>query len=250
MSPAVELPDAEGPRVLVVQNSPTSHAGRLLDWFKEAGVVPVVLAGSELPATLDGYGGLVTLGGGFMPDADDHAPWLPHERRLTVQSLQREVPLLGICLGAQLLALCAGGEVTERSGETERGSCSVDLLPVAADDPVFGGFADEGRLLMIQNHSDSITALPAGADLLATSEVCRVQAFRVGVCAWGVQFHPEVGPERLAQWDEAALAADGYDRVALMESAEADADDNERQSRGLVTAFADVIRAAALRTEV
>ncbi|MGH1561940.1 type 1 glutamine amidotransferase [Mumia sp. DW29H23] len=249
MPPVADQTGEVRPTVLVAQNSPTSGAGRLVSWLDAAGIACTVVSGEDLPSSLDGYDGVVTLGGGFMPDADDHAPWLPHERKLTVQALQREVPLLGICLGAQVLALCAGGEVTASSGETERGSCPVELLPAADDDPVFGGLVAHGPLRMIQNHRDSITALPAGADLLATSDACRVQAFRVGVCAWGVQFHPEVGPERLAQWDEAALAADGYDRSALIAAAEADAAANETQSRTLVEAFAQVVRSAAIRTE-
>ncbi|MFD1825896.1 type 1 glutamine amidotransferase [Mumia zhuanghuii] len=237
------------PEVLVVQNSPTSGGGRLPDWLEAEGVSPNRIAGEDLAPTLTGVDGIVLLGGGFMPDDDERSPWLAQERRLVVQALQAEVPLLGICLGAQLLAICAGGEVTEKSGETERGSCGVTLLPAAADDAMFAELAAYGELRMIQNHEDSVTALPPGADLLATSDECRVEAFRVGMSAWGVQFHPEVGAERLRSWDEAALQADGYDRAALIAGAEADASRNEEQSRALIAAFARVVHESAARAD-
>ena len=95
---------------------------------------------------------------------------------------------------------------------------------------------------MIQNHRDSITTLPPDAVHLATSEQCRVQAFRVGATAWGVQFHPETPAARLAEWDESKLAAEGFDRAALLAQATADAPINTEQSRALVGAFADVVR--------
>jgi GMP synthase-like glutamine amidotransferase len=97
---------------------------------------------------------------------------------------------------------------------------------------------------MIQNHQDSITTLPPGAVHLGTSDVCRVQAFRVDPAAWGVQFHPEAAAARVVHWDESALAADGLDRRALVAQAEADAEINTEQSRLLVGAFADVVRGA------
>jgi GMP synthase-like glutamine amidotransferase len=235
------------PRVLVVQNSPTSGGGRIPGWLDADGITAAPLAGEDLAPTLPQADGIVLLGGGFMPDDDERSPWLARERRLVVQALQAEVPLLGICLGAQLLALCAGGEVTEKSGETERGSCGVTLLPSAADDRLFADLLPYGELRMIQNHEDSVTTLPPGADLLATSEQCRVQAFRVGMSAWGVQFHPEVSAERLQRWDEAALHADGYDRAALIADAEADGPLNEEQSRTLLAAFAQVVHESAAR---
>jgi GMP synthase (glutamine-hydrolysing) len=236
------------PRVVIVQNSPGSGPGRLPEWLTEDGIDAVVVAGSDLPEYLAGgaaaVDGLVLLGGGLLPDDDERAPFLPRERALVGEAMTTGVPMLGICLGAQLLAHVAGGEVTAKSGETERGSCPIELLPAAGDDPLFAGLTGYDELRMIQNHQVSITTLPPGAVHLATSGVCRVQAFRVGAAAWGVQFHPEAAATRVADWDESKLAADGFVRAELIAQAEADAPINTEQARALVGAFADVVRGA------
>ena len=236
------------PRVLVVQHSERSGPGRLLDWLAEDGIEAVLVAAADLPEHLaegsPAVDGLVLLGGGLLPVDDERAPFLPRERALVCEAVTATVPVLGICLGAQLLAHVAGGQVTAKSGETERGSCPVDLLAAASDDPLFAGLTGYDELRMIQNHQDSITTLPPGAVLLATSEECRVQAFRVGTAAWGVQFHPEASAARLADWDESTLSAEGLDRAALLAQATADAPLNTEQARALVGAFADVVREA------
>lgn len=233
--------DRNPPRVLVVQNTPTSGLGRLGDWLAFEGLRIELMAGSALPASLAGYHGLVLLGGGFMPDDDASLSWLPHERTLTGEALDAEVPVLGICLGHQVLAHVVGGEVTAESGETERGSVGVRLTEAAAQDPLFSSFAGQ-ELRMIQNHRDSVTALPPHTVLLGTNDTCRVQAFRAGVRAWGIQFHPEVAPEGLYAWDEASLAKEGVDRAELAAAAARDAETNREQGRTLARAFATVVK--------
>lgn len=234
--------------VLIVQNSPRSGPGRLPEWLEEDGIDAVVVAGPDLAAHVADDGptadGVVLLGGGLLPDDDDRAPFLPRERAMVGEALTAGVPVLGICLGAQVLAHVAGGTVTARSGETERGSCAIELLPAAGDDPLFAGLSGSGELRMIQSHQDSITTLPPGAVHLGTSEACQVQAFRVGSAAWGVQFHPEAAATRVAGWDEFKLAADGFDRAVLVAQAELDAPVNSVQARTLIGAFAQVVHEA------
>jgi GMP synthase-like glutamine amidotransferase len=234
------------PCVLIVQNSPGSGAGRFPDWLTDDGVEPVLVPATELPAHLDdAIDGMILLGGGFMPDDDERKPFLPTERNLVREAVETGLPLLGICLGAQVLAVAAGGEVTAQSGETERGSYAIAMLPAAADDPLFSELAAKGdELRMIERHEDSITALPPGAVHLATSKDCHVQAFRLGDAAWGVQFHPEAAASRVAEWDEEKLRAQGHDKAELVAQAAADDAVNTEQARVLAGAFARVVREA------
>lgn len=245
------MPDRR-PTAVLVQNSPHSGPGRLPGWLEEDGVTAVVVPGDDLaervPALAGTADGLVLLGGGLLPDEDERAPWLPHERALTTEALDTGVPVLGICLGGQVLAHVTGGTVTGRSGETEKGLCPVRLLDDAADDALLGpvgGLAEAGEVRMVESHVDSITALPPQAVHLATSDACGVQAFRVGEVAWGLQFHPEAAPERIGTWDADELAGLGYDRDELLAAALERAPENERQARALASAFAAVVRAHA-----
>jgi GMP synthase-like glutamine amidotransferase len=202
-----------------------------------------VVPGTATPATPEGFDGVVLLGGGFLPDDDERAPWLPVEWELTRRAVAGGVPLLGICLGAQVLAAVAGGTVRGSHGRPERGSCPVSLRREAGTDPLFAGLS--GKLRFIQNHRDQITELPPGVVHLAESEACPVQAFRVGERAWGVQFHPEAGADRLDRWDEAALADAGLDLRALRAEAEQAEPRSARNAKRLAANFAGLVRQAA-----
>jgi GMP synthase (glutamine-hydrolysing) len=231
------------PRILVVRNAERSGLGRILGWWEELGLRVVEVTGADVPAAPDGFDAVVLLGGGFLPDDDAHAPWLPAERALARRAVTDGVPLLGICLGAQVLAAVAGGVVQGHHGRPERGSCRVSLRREAETDALFAGLPAEFRV--IQNHKDQITELPSGVVRLAESEACPVQAFRVGERAWGVQFHPEAGADRLDRWDEAALADAGLDLGALRAEAEAAEPESARNARSLAANFAEIVRTAA-----
>ncbi|MFI1443620.1 type 1 glutamine amidotransferase [Streptomyces fructofermentans] len=230
-------------RVLAVRNAARSGPGRLPAWLGAEDIEVLEVAGADAPDRADGFDGVLLLGGGLLPDDDTSAPWLPSQRALALRAVEDGVPLLGICLGAQVLALAAGGSVRGAHGEPERGSCTVDLRAEAATDPLFRDLPS--RFPVIQNHRDQITALPPGAVHLAGSDACPVQAFRLGACAWGVQFHPEAGAERLSRWDEAALADEGVDLAGLRARAEAVEPESARAARRLVAGFAAVVRERA-----
>ncbi|MFF2008585.1 type 1 glutamine amidotransferase [Streptomyces sp. NPDC058195] len=194
---------------LVVQNVSGGGPGRWAAWLTERGVtVRVVRAheGAPLPDRLEDSA-LVVLGGAFLPDDDVRAPWLPAVRALLRQALAERTPVFGICLGGQMLAHVAGGEVRGHHGPPEFGSTRLDLRPEASDDPLFHGLP--AHVSAIENHVDAITALPAGAHWLVRSEHCPYQAFRIGSAAWGVQFHPENTAERIRGWNSDRLHRNG-----------------------------------------
>ncbi len=207
------------PRVLVVQNGPDGGPGRFGEWLTEAGLDLDVVHGYDpdrppVPDRLS-HQAVVVLGGGYLPDADDRAPWLAPTRARVAEALKTEVPVFGICLGGQLLAQVAGGTVRGEHGAPEVGSTSLTMRPEAADDPLFRGLPEQ--VTAIENHVDAITALPPGAPWLMQSEQCPYQAFRVGERAWGVQFHPEASAAQTRRWEPDRLRRLGLepDRVHL-----------------------------------
>ncbi|MCI1748001.1 MAG: type 1 glutamine amidotransferase [Acidipropionibacterium sp.] len=183
------------------------------------------------------------LGGGLMPDEFDRAPWLRGERRLARRAIDEDLPTLGICLGGQLLADVAGGQVRAKTGPKERGATPIRTTAAGAADPVIGKLGAGAP--MIENHQDMITELPPAAVLLASSRAVENQAFRIGGHVRGLQFHPEASAEGLAHWDEAALAADGLSRDELVAAARLVDAENTAAARRLVDAFAAEIRAHA-----
>lgn len=197
--------------------------------------------GEELPAVLGGRP-LIVLGGGFLPDDDERAPWLAATRRLVAQALADGTPMLGICLGGQMLAQVAGGTVRASYGEPEFGSTIIRLRPEAVDDPLLAGLGE--AVPAIERHVDAITRLPAGAVWLASSDSCPYQAFRVGERAWGVQFHPEAEARNISAWDRTWLAARGVDRDRLQARAVADEDSSVAAWSVFAERFAGVCRSA------
>jgi GMP synthase (glutamine-hydrolysing) len=119
---------------------------------------------------------------------DELAPWLPAVRRLLAEAVNEELPTLGICLGAQLLAVAAGGRVVRGAAGTEAGLVSVSWTAAAHTDALVAALPEP--MLTPSLHDDEIVELPAGAVLLGGTATYPHQAFRVGSCAWGVQFHP------------------------------------------------------------
>ena len=147
--------------------------------------------------------------------ADEHE-WLEDEMAMLARLLDRGVPTLGVCLGAQLLAQAAGGSV-RRVVRPEIGWYDVELEPEAADDPVIGGLP--GRFTSFQWHSYEAVP-PPGSEILARSRES-LQAFRLaGMPAWAIQFHAEVSTADAASWiqqyrsDKDAVAM-GLDPVAM-----------------------------------
>lgn len=230
------------PHVLTVQSSPSSGPRRLSQWASENGITLDVVAAYEdsLPTSLDADG-LIVLGGGYLPDEDDRAPWLPQTRALTAQALDRDVPYLGICLGGQLLAHVGGGRVAGKHGLPESGSTPLQLRPGASNDPLFTGLP--AVLPGIEHHEDQIVELPPGADWLAQSQRCPYQAFRIGGHeAWGLQCHPEVAAPDLARWNPDGLREQGFDHADVLAQAQADEPTAEPIWREVFARFSAIVR--------
>jgi GMP synthase (glutamine-hydrolysing) len=128
--------------------------------------------------------------------ANDNLPFLHQELELIDLAARQGLPVLGICLGAQLIANVLGGTVY-RSAVQETGWQDIYLDREAASDPVFSSLTPLTRVFQL--HNDTFD-LPPGATRLAASDACANQAFRWGRSIYGVQFHPEMTPGMVADW--------------------------------------------------
>jgi GMP synthase (glutamine-hydrolysing) len=144
---------------------------------------------------VESYDAAMVFGGSMNVHEVDGHPWIREEQRALERLLEHGVPLLGVCLGAQLVASVAGGEVT-RAPRPEIGWYALERTPEAADDPLLAEFPD--RFIAFQWHSYQFS-LPPGGTSLATSPVC-LQAYRLENRAWGIAFHAEVTREIGATW--------------------------------------------------
>ena len=170
--------------------------------------------GEPAPATT-AYEAVLTFGGAMHADQEDRHPWLHTEKDWLAELLGQGTPLLGVCLGSQLLAEAGGGS-PRRASEPEIGWREVELTAEGRADPLLGALPP--RFEAFQWHSYEAT-LPAAARELARSPVC-LQAYRLADRAWGIQFHAEVSAGDAAAWigdyrsDEDAVRI-GLDAEAL-----------------------------------
>jgi GMP synthase-like glutamine amidotransferase len=200
---------------------------RLEAWSLAWGVPP--------PRPIDDYDAVLVFGGAMHADQDDRHPWLLEENLFIQRLLDLHVPMLGICLGAQLIAKVAGAHVRPARAP-EIGWFDVELTEDAVDDPVLSAFPRRFKAFQWHFYEHS---LPAGACELARSSVC-TQAYRLGDAAWGVQFHPEVTDEVVRCWiAESPDEVPGSLDALVAETAE-QLDGWQELGRALCTAFLDV----------
>ncbi|CAN5737480.1 type 1 glutamine amidotransferase [soil metagenome] len=183
--------------VLFLSHQASAGPGILADALESAGVPFAVARTWELapPPSLDGVSALVVLGGEQNADDTSSHPYLATNRAILGEAVARDIPVLGVCLGAQILARALGGRVTP-AAVRDIGWQPIEVLPEGRMDPVAGAFASCERLF--QWHEDCFE-VPSGSVLLARNAV-GPQAFRFGRRAYGVQFHLEVTEETIAQW--------------------------------------------------
>ncbi|MFQ5352101.1 MAG: gamma-glutamyl-gamma-aminobutyrate hydrolase family protein [Candidatus Binatia bacterium] len=145
---------------------------------------------------LEGYNGLVVLGGPMNVDQVDLYPHLATEIELIEKALEMDIPVLGICLGAQLIARALGAEVRPNE-EKEIGWYEVSPTPAGRSDALIGCFGETERIF--QWHGDTFD-IPSQAVALASSPTCANQAFRFGDRVYGLQFHLEVDEALVERW--------------------------------------------------
>ncbi|HLT03103.1 MAG TPA: type 1 glutamine amidotransferase [Geminicoccaceae bacterium] len=205
------------PRILVLQHMSLAHAGIFRACMRAAGMawdVVALEAGEPIP-TLADYDALLVMGGAMDVWQEAQHPWLRAEKQaIRAAVLEHGMAYLGICLGHQLLAAALGGEVRE-AATPEVGIREVRLNAAGRSSPLFEGLPERSRWL--QWHAAEVVTPPAGAEVLAYSDACAVQALAVGERAFGLQFHAEVDLPTLADW-----LSDAETRAALVRHRGAD----------------------------
>jgi len=183
------------------------------------------------PSDPAGYDAVLTFGGAMHADQEDRHPWLRADKELLAELLDERVPLLGVCLGAQLLVEAAGAP-PHRSAEPEIGWHNVSLTPEGSDDPLLGPLAPGFEAF--EWHSYEF-GLPAGATALARSTAC-LQACRLGEAAWAIQFHAEVTTKDAEAWINDYRSAEDAVRIGL------DPDAFRAETRSRIAAWNDLGR--------
>lgn len=196
-------------RITVLQPDSFAPLQRLGPWLERAGTTLRTVDLRE-PSPIDASGDPLILLGGRADALDTHAsPWLPAVHELLHSAFESGMPVLGICLGHQIIADCFGGEVSVGlAAQDEEGATPVTLTDAGVDDPLLGPLG--ASLVVEQSHHDAVVALPPGATLLASSQRCPIQAMRLGSIV-SVQFHPECSPEVAGRW----AANGGHDGAAV-----------------------------------
>ncbi len=226
-------------RVLAVTHGPSVGTGVFAEAVRAAGHELTEWSVPVTPdARPDGHDATIVLGGGMHADQEELHPWLLPELAFIGRELEAGMPLLGVCLGAQLVARAAGGRVV-RAPEKEVGWHEVELTEAGLADPVLSSLPP--RLEAFQWHHYT-WELPAATELARGRGLA--QAYRLGESAWCVQFHPEVTGAQIERWigedpddvdDVAALRAATQERIGGW----------NRLGRAFCTAF---LREAARRT--
>lgn len=233
--------------VLFLEHDPLDPPGRLAEALAGAGFFSRVVRlhrGDPLPEVDEPLAAVVSLGGHANVDEGDSHPWIDPEIDFLRRIHDRRVPILGVCLGHQLLACALGGSVGPMRGNPEIGLVEVRRHAAADADPVLGGAPS--RLLPMQCHGYEVQTLPDGARALATSRGCAIQAFR-SENSLGIQFHVE--------WSRDAIAAvlernrewaleSGLDPAAVEARVELEFPRYERDSRSFLRAFAKWLEVA------
>jgi GMP synthase-like glutamine amidotransferase len=193
--------------------------------------------GAAPPPSTEAFDALMVFGGSMHVDQNDGHPWLDPEKAFLRDALERGVPILGVCLGSQLLAEAAGAQ-PHRIPEPEIGWYDIEITDAGAADPLLGPLAPSVELFEWHHY---VAPLPPGAVELARTPVC-VQAFRIeGKPAGGLQFHAEVTRENLFSWldgwERAEAASTSFDPERIRAASEQRIEGQNEVGRGIAARF-------------
>jgi GMP synthase-like glutamine amidotransferase len=184
--------------ILFIQNYATDPPHLVADWLSEIGfAIETIRAydGESIPTELPAHiSAVIPLGGAMNAMQDSEYPWLGPEKALLKKIVAQDIPVIGICLGAQLLGAALGGTVA-RLDQNEIGIYNINQV---ADDEIMN--VGQGAPTT-QWHEDYVQVLPDGATLIASNETCPTQIFRVGELTYGLQCHPEADASIVALWE-------------------------------------------------
>jgi GMP synthase (glutamine-hydrolysing) len=206
----------------------------------------VVEAPEGLPELTEDVRGVLVMGGLMGVPEIDEMPWMQDEVELLRRAHEQGIPLLGICLGAQMLAHALGGKVTRRA-TPQVGLFNLARSPEGIEDAIFGGFPDGGRVVLV--NKDEVTNLPPGAVVMTAAasgpEASGTPAWRLGETTYAVQFHPEIDPDLLQFWrdqgfDEGIVNA-GVDPTQFLEQVTTEARFLRAVGLALVGRWIDVV---------
>jgi GMP synthase (glutamine-hydrolysing) len=230
------------PRLVVVQTGTAAPEivrghGDYPDWFSRAlgADLPVIRAhaGDKLDLPVGTQGVIVS---GSALSLTEPEPWMDEVSEELLRIGERGTPVLGVCLGHQMIGRAAGSRVVRNPKGREIGTVRVQLTAAGKTDPLFRGWVPEDGLVEVQaTHVDCVDPVPDGATLLASNERCATQALRYSDAVASVQFHPELRPDTLRDLIDSragALRSEGLDPDSLR------ADVRETASAQLLRAFA------------
>jgi GMP synthase (glutamine-hydrolysing) len=232
-------------KILVIQPELDDPPHLFGEWLAEAGATLEIrhpYAGDAVP-TLDGYAGLLVMGGAMSANDDEVLDWIGPVKELIREAVTDGVPTLGICLGHQLMGTALGGRVTPNPNGQQVGLIPLGWTDAARDDRLFAGLATPRR--GVQWNYDLVVEAPPGAVVLARTEDGELQVARYGPNAWGVQLHPEVDETIVGTWvtdsERVELADRGLDAELLLREIKEAREDLDHAWAPLAAGFADVV---------
>jgi GMP synthase-like glutamine amidotransferase len=204
--------------IIVFQHSEMCRPGRLGATFRDQAIkldIRRLDLGDPVPVDFDDVDGVISLGG--PQHVDQNHPWMAREIEFIKGAHARALPVIGVCLGCQLMAVALGGKVAKMPPDRgpELGFVDVNILPPGQTDSVLAGVAWKSPQLA--SHFYEVTDLPPGATLLASSAKCKVQAWKAGLRSYAFQWHPECDrpmADELILDDESELPKAGLDRAS------------------------------------